>query len=142
MAIRRRPAEDATLNLTPMIDVVFLLVIFFMVGARFSQNQGRIDVEVPGVGEVQPLVRGPDGRTVQLAPDGTLTLDGVVVSMEQLRAELQAAHTAYPALRVTVRADASESLEKFTQVLQLCRSSGVENLGIAVKPRAPNGRLR
>ncbi|SRR6056297_49577 len=131
--MRRRPAEDATLNLTPMIDVVFLLVIFFMVGAKFTDAESRIEVNVPGVGQLQPMVRGPDLRTVQLAPNGQLTLDAQPVTMMQLRTELQAAHASYPALRVTVRADGGESLEKFAEVLHVCRSSGVENLGIAVQ---------
>ncbi|WP_153557313.1 ExbD/TolR family protein [Roseimaritima sediminicola] len=132
--MRRRPAEDATMNLTPMIDVVFLLVIFFMVGARFTDHEERIEVNVPGVGPMNPMVRGPDQRIVQLAPDGTLTLDGRSVNAEQLRSELQSAHASYPALRVTVRADAEESLSRFTEILHVCRSSGVENLGIAVQP--------
>ncbi len=50
MAIRRPRTEDATINLTPMIDVVFLLVIFFMVGSKFSEAESRIKVNVPMVG--------------------------------------------------------------------------------------------
>ncbi|QEG38690.1 ExbD/TolR family protein [Roseimaritima ulvae] len=133
--MRRRPAEEATLNLTPMIDVVFLLVIFFMVGAKFTDQESRIEVNVPGVGQLNPMVRGPDQRTVELAPSGQLSLDGRAVSMLELRGELEAAHASYPDLRVTVRADASESLSKFTEILHICRSSGVENLGIAVQPQ-------
>ncbi len=132
--MRHRVSEEATINLTPMIDVVFLLVIFFMVGAKFSESESRIQVTVPGAGQARPIARGPDSRIVELASDGSLSLDGRGVSMTQLRAELTAAHTSYPALRVTVRADGKESLSKFTEVLHVCRSSGVENLGIAVQP--------
>ncbi len=123
------------MNLTPKIDVVFLLVIFFMVGAKFTDQENRIEVDVPGVGQLNPMVRGPDQRMVQLASNGQLTLDSRPVSILELRQELQAAHASYPDLRVTVRAEASESLSKFTEILHVCRSSGVENLGIAVQPQ-------
>ena len=133
--MRRRPAEEASMNLTPMIDVVFLLVIFFMVGAKVTDQENSIEVDVPGVGQLNPMVRGPDQRMVQLASNGQLTLDSRPVSILELRQELQAAHASYPDLRVTVRAEASESLSKFTEILHDCRSSGVENLGLAVQPQ-------
>ena len=53
MSVRRQRSEDATINLTPMIDVVFLLVIFFMVGSKFSEAESRIKVNVPSVGEMR-----------------------------------------------------------------------------------------
>ncbi|QDS92060.1 biopolymer transport protein ExbD [Roseimaritima multifibrata] len=133
--MRRRSAEEATLNLTPMIDVVFLLVIFFMVGAKFTEQESQIPINLPGVGQLNPMVRGPDRRTVDLTPDGQVTLDGQPVSLAQLRSDLQVAHASYPDLQVSVRADASESLARFTEILHVCRSSGVENLGIAVQPQ-------
>jgi biopolymer transport protein ExbD len=134
MALRPRPVEEASMNLTPMIDVVFLLVVFFMVGAKFREEESRIPVNVPGVGSVRPMVRGPDEKIVELTRDGEVTLDAQPVSLTDLQGTLSQAHAAYPDLRVTVRGDGSGSLQRFAEVLQACRSSGVENLGIAVRP--------
>ncbi len=76
MSVRRQRSEDATINLTPMIDVVFLLVIFFMVGSKFSEAESRIKVNVPSVGEMRSMTRAPDERIVAIGLDGSITLDG------------------------------------------------------------------
>lgn len=134
--MRRRPnPEAATINLTPMIDVVFLLVIFFMVGSKFDNGESRVQVNVPGVGEMRSMARLPDERIVEVTADGSISLDGNVVTPEQLTATLRSQHDAYPALKVAVRADASGSLERFTDVLNMVRSAGVEQMGIATKRR-------
>lgn len=133
MAIRIHRNEDPTINLTPMIDVVFLLVIFFMVGTRFSQNEGRIAVNVPGVDRPQSLVRGPDRRIVEVTQDGLIYLDGQQIALEQLRAELQRAASAFPDLGVVVRGDGAGTLQTYAQVLNVCSTAGVTKLDVAVK---------
>lgn len=133
MVRRQSPIDDTGINLTPMIDVVFLLVIFFMVGARFSEQEGRIPVNLPGVGQPQSMVRGPDKRVVEVARDGAVFLDGQPVTHEQLQAELQRAHAAYPDLGVVVRGDAAGTLDGYARVLSVCSNSGIERLDVAVQ---------
>lgn len=122
------------MNLTPMIDVVFLLVIFFMVGAKFTDHESRIEVNVPGVGNLRPMVRGPDERVVELTSKGEVMLDSEPITLVDLRGTLAEAHASFPEIRVTVRGDGNGSLQQFAEVLQACRSSGVQNLGVAVRP--------
>ena len=133
MSQRRRQTEDATLNLTPMIDVVFLLVIFFMVGSEFSEAESRIQVDVPSVGQMRSISRLPDERVVEVRAGGAVTLDGQAVSREQLAATLREQHAAYPALKVAVRGDGEAAFQHIAEVLQVVRSSGVERMGIAAK---------
>lgn len=133
MVARRQKTEDASINLTPMIDVVFLLVIFFMVGSKFSEAESRIPVNVPTVGEMQSITRGPDERTVAVSLDGVVTLDGQPVSLPQLTAILREQHAAYPALKVAVRGEAQGSLQQAVEVLQAVRTSGVDTIGISTQ---------
>lgn len=133
MSTRQRQSEDATINLTPMIDVVFLLVIFFMVGSEFSGVESRIQVDVPSVADMQSITRLPDERVVEVSSAGDVTLDGVTVNMDQLAATLREQHTAYPALKVAVRGDGEASFQRIAEVLQVVRSSGVQQMGIAAK---------
>ena len=133
MAIRQTRSEDASINLTPMIDVVFLLVIFFMVGSRFNQQEGRIPVNVPGVGKPQSMVRGPDKRVVEVTREGAIYLDGTVVSVDQLTAELTRAGAAYPDLGVVVRGDGQGTLDTYARVLSACSQAGIRQLDVAVK---------
>ncbi len=133
MAIRRQPTEEITINLTPMIDVVFLLIIFFMVGSKFSEAESRIKVNVPSVAEMRSMARVPDERVVDVAPDGSVTLDGTIVSTEELIANLRTQHDSYPALKVAVRGDGESSFQRIAEVLQAVRASGVEQMGIAAR---------
>ena len=133
MASRRQQTEDATINLTPMIDVVFLLVIFFMVGSKFSEAESRIKVSVPAVGEMRSITRGPDELTVDISLDGTISLDGEAVTLNQLTSTLREQHANYPALKVAVRGEASGSLQQTVEVLHAVRSSGVEQIGISTQ---------
>lgn len=133
MTVRRDRVEDATINLTPMIDVVFLLVIFFMVGSKFSEAESRIKVNVPSVGEMRSIVRAPDERIVAIALDGSITLDGTPVTLMQMTETLRNQHANYPGLRVAVRGAAEGSLQQTVEVLHAVRSSGVDQIGISTK---------
>jgi biopolymer transport protein ExbD len=133
MTLRSRAAEDPTINLTPMIDVVFLLVIFFMVGTKFGEQEGRIDVDLPGVGQLSSMSRGPDERIIDVGRSGELALDGRPVDLPTLRQELARARQAFPGLRVVVRGDSAGTLQGFTEVLQVCRYAGIEQMGIGVR---------
>ncbi len=133
MSVRRQRSEDATINLTPMIDVVFLLVIFFMVGSKFSEAESRIKVNVPSVGEMRSITRAPDERVVAISVDGSINLDGTPVSLAQLTANLRAEHANYPGLKVAVRGEASGSLQQTVEVLHAIRSSGVDQIGISTQ---------
>lgn len=131
MARVRTGGEEAGVNLTPMIDVVFLLVVFFMVGAHFGQPSATIDVNVPAVGDLQALARQPDQRHVDVSSDGQLRLDGQTVSLDQLDHQLRRAHHQYPQLRVAVRGDGQAAFQRVAEVLATIRRSGIQQIGVA-----------
>jgi len=133
MAVRRNSTEEATINLTPMIDVVFLLVIFFMVGSKFSEAESRIKVDVPMTGQMRSIARAPDERVVAVAGDGTITLDDAPVTLAELTDILRTQYASYPGLRVAVRGEATGSLQQTVEVLHAVRISGVEQIGISTK---------
>lgn len=132
MALRQLRGEDPTINLTPMIDVVFLLLVFFLVGSKFSEQEGRIAVSVPGAGQPQAMVRGPDKWMVEVDREGAIYLDGAPITAERLQVELRRAAAAYPGLGVVVRGDAAGTLESYARVLSVCSNAGVEHLDVAV----------
>ncbi len=135
-------AGPTSINMTPMIDVVFLLVIFFMVGTKFSESESRIDVTVPSVGQMQSIARVPDERVVEVTQEGAITLDGQVVTMEQLAVTLQQQHASYPGLKVAVRGDGNSSFQQIAEVLHVVRSTGVEKLGLAARVDTGGGLRR
>lgn len=126
-------SEDVTINLTPMIDVVFLLVIFFMVGSKFSEAESRIKVNVPTTGQMSSIARVPDERVVAIGVDGSITLDDTVISLVDLTETLRREHANYPGMKVAVRGEATGSVQQMVEVLQAVRVAGVEQIGIATK---------
>jgi len=130
---RHQTTEDASINLTPMIDVVFLLVIFFMVGSRFDSGSSGVQVNVPGAGDFRSLSRLPDERIIEVGVGGRVRLDGQLVTMDQLTDTLRQQRQDYPGLRVAVRGDGDSSFQQVAEVLQRVSAAGVEQMGIAVR---------
>lgn len=131
MSQRRNSSEDATINLTPMIDVVFLLVIFFMVGSKFSEAEGRVKVDVSTESQMRSLARQPDERLIKVAADGSISMDGALISQDQLKASLREQFAVYPDLAVAVVGDVNTSLGLVHGILLDVRSTGIENFRIA-----------
>ena len=131
MARARENSEAATINLTPMIDVVFLLVIFFMVGAKFQEAESQIKVNLPTASASGAMTRGPDSRVVSIAADGRVMLDDAEVTLSQLTQMLSDAAGDYPDLQVRVRGDASMSHQSFIDTLHAVQTAGVTRIGIA-----------
>lgn len=138
MSKRNRSHEDVTINLTPMIDVVFLLVIFFMVGTKFSESESRMDVSIPSVGPMDSISRAPDDRIIELTAQGDVLLDGQLVTKSQLGEILQAQIASYPGLKVVVRADSKLSVDQLADAMYTVKRSGVQNTSLAFKVD-PNG---
>lgn len=140
MSRRKNQSEEISINLTPMIDVVFLLVIFFMVGSKFSEAESRIKVSVPSVGELSSITRVPDERVVVVASDGSISLDSVPIELIDLKDALANQLASYPGLKVAVRGDGATDFQTIAQVLQTVRSAGVTQMGIAARPN--DGSIR
>ena len=133
MPLKTHIDEQPSLNLTPMIDIVFLLIIFFMVGTKFSELERKITLEVPQVAEVKSLVPAPESRVVNVYRNGQVKLDGETVSLDALKSALANARTEYAGTRVLVRGDAEGPFKNVARVLSVCRQAGIDQMGISVR---------
>src|SRR5882672_6135876 len=93
MPLKLQHDEMPTLNLTSMIDVLFLLVIFFMVATKFDEMERNIEVAVPQVAQAGESTPPRQPLVVSVLADGRLELDGTQVSPEELSSRLAAART-------------------------------------------------
>ena len=129
--MRRPPTQPEGPNLTPMIDVVFLLVIFFLVGNRLQSGAQGIDVTVQSsAADRSAMARVPDQRIVWVAADGSIRLDQESMTAEQLVATLSDARDAYPGLKVAVRGTNAASFGAINDVLRLVDQAGVRGPAI------------
>ncbi len=133
MALKTHTDEQPTLNLTPMIDIVFLLIIFFMVGTKFSELERKIGLQPPQVNDSGALSAAPEAKTVNVFRDGRIELDNRPVSIDELVTELSAATAQYPALGVLVRGDANGRYQSVASVLAACSKAGVRKMGVSVR---------
>ncbi|MDD4268163.1 MAG: biopolymer transporter ExbD [Pirellulales bacterium] len=137
MPLKTHSDEQPTLNLTPMIDVVFLLIIFFMVGTEFSELERKIGLRVPEVSNIEALTPAPEPRVVNVYQDGQIMLDRTpVADLEELTRQLRASRQQYQDLGVLVRGDAEGRFQHVAEVLSACREAEVRELGISVRPKA------
>jgi biopolymer transport protein ExbD len=121
----QRPRRTRSPSLTPMIDVVFLLLVFFILAARFG-NDRALQVTAAGAGGVD--WRGPP-RLVEIAPDA-LTLNGVPVTEAALARALGPLMTV-PSDAVVLRAVDGADLQRLVTVVDGLRAGGLTTLMIA-----------
>ncbi len=133
MPLKTHLDEQPTLNLTPMIDIVFLLIIFFMVGTKFTELERRIALKVPEVADKGALTAAPERKVVNVFRDGSITLDRTPVTLDELTARLAASRSQYEDLGVLVRGDATSEFQGVASVLNACKQAGIRNLGISVR---------
>lgn len=106
MPFKTDTIEEPTLNLTPMIDIVLLLVIFFMVGTQFSEEERQYSIELPTVSDAQPLTALPDELVVNVDGEGRIYIEDRELTTDQLEQELTAARERYADQAVVIRGDA------------------------------------
>lgn len=133
MPLKTHMDDAPTVNLTPMIDVVFLLIIFFMVATKFSELERKIRLQVPAVAGARALTPAPAKRIVNVYRDGQTTLDRQPVTLAQLKRRLARARSQYQDLGVLVRGDADVRYQYVANVLDACKQAGVSELGISVR---------
>ena len=125
--------EEPTLNLTPMIDIVFLLIIFFMVGTKFADMERQIKLEIPRVSVGGPMSAAPERKVISVYKDGTLSLNKESVTMPQLTDRLKKAVSEYPDTGVVVRGDRAVAFQRVGDVLAAVQNAGIPRLAISVQ---------
>jgi biopolymer transport protein ExbD len=131
MPLKIDSIDEPDLNLTPMIDIVFLLLIFFMVGAKFTEMEQEFDVQLPTVSNVAPLTDRPDEIVVNVHRNGTIVVDGRDRTIQQLEVDLRAAKANYVDQAVVVRGDGGGLYQPVVDVLAVCNRADIAFVSLA-----------
>ncbi len=134
MATRRRRTrgeEESEINMTPMLDVVFIMLIFFVVTASFVKEAG-IDVNRPEAATVEVKERG--NIMVAITETGEIWIDKRKVDVRALQANIQRLHAENPQGSVVIQADENSKNGLLVQVMDAARLAGVSNVSIAAEP--------
>lgn len=141
MPLKTTNDEQLSVNLTPMIDVVFLLVIFFMVATKFTELERSIELELPTASAAGDATPPPSPKVVAVFADGHIELDNQPVSLNELQRELRAATSATDDVQVVINGDARCKFQDVAATLAACREAHVAELGITVEIAAAGGSI-
>jgi len=139
MAVKINKGRARTfLDMTPLIDIVFLLLIFFMVMTRFDEEDYKLDVVLPSASEAQPLMAKPREIFINIDEQGQFFVRGNQMSLEALEEMLEQAGADNPSGSVVIRADKNGRLEYSVLVMNACNKAGLTNYSISTAPVDPS----
>lgn len=127
---RSNNEQTADIDMTPMLDIVFIMLIFFIVTTSFVKESG-IDVNRP---TAQTATRKEQGNIiVAIKPNGDVWIDKRLVDIRAVRANVSRLHAEQPLGAVVIAADKETKVKVLTQVMDQIRLAGIMNASIATE---------
>ena len=123
--------ENVGFQMTPMIDLVFLLLCFFMTSQLFSQWEAEIEITLPTAKTGQTPQRLPGEIIVNILSNGDTIVNGRVLGEAELGSMLVRLAGLFPGQPVLLRADKTTAYENVIRVLDLCRQADIWNISFA-----------
>lgn len=138
MAVKiRKSAVLQSLSLTPLIDVVFLLLIFFLVASRFADEERELNVKLPSASDARPMVLKPKDLELSINSEGDYYIDSQgPLTFEKLTELLSSAAASNPLSQtVVIRADRSCQWNDVAQAMSACQQAGLKDVKTSVAQR-------
>lgn len=135
MILRRRERKRARIEIIPMIDVVFFLLVFFMMASLSMTVYRGLPVNLPRAtsGSTPPA----ESAAITVSRDGQAYLDRQPVTREVLGQRLRGLVGANPLVAIIITADEAATHGHVVDVLDEVRTAGVTRMAIAIRPEAP-----
>ncbi|OGH04279.1 MAG: hypothetical protein A2600_11050 [Candidatus Lambdaproteobacteria bacterium RIFOXYD1_FULL_56_27] len=135
MRFKERQKPKIGMDLTPLIDVVFLLLIFFIVSTTFVANPGIL-VNLPKA-SARPVAQKPETIEVTLTQDHRIYLEGQEVAPGQLQDELVALTQGKGTPGLIIRADGAAQHQRVVEIMDAAYKAGVTRLSVATLDSRP-----
>jgi biopolymer transport protein ExbD len=137
MAIQHDDDAPVEVQLTPLIDCVFLLLIFFLVSSQLKKVEKRLEIELPEAHVAKSYKQTPDIISVGVNASGKLFVNARAVGAGGLLAALREAKAAAPGRRVVLDGDMHAPFRAVVQALDACAMEGLEVAGIHTAEDVP-----
>lgn len=140
MAVKiKRSAVASTLSLTPLIDVVFLLLIFFLVTSEFEDEERRLDILLPSATSAVPMISKPREVVIDIDAKGDFYVGGKLQSIGDLQSILESAVADNPTSQtVVIRSDRRATFQPVVSVMDVCNRTGVSDYSVTTQ-EGPSG---
>ncbi len=134
MAVKIQKGSSPLFDLTPMIDCVFQLLIFFLVATRFADEERELDVQLPSASEAQPITRKPRELLINLDDQGQYFVRGKPVSLEELESLLKQAAVDNPGRQsVILRADKRCCWQSVVAAMNICQKQKIRDYRVTTR---------
>lgn len=120
--------DEAEVSMSPLIDCVFLLLIFFLVSTMIKKENKDIDISLPESESAERQLPTNDQTVIGIDKDGNVYYDGHEATVMEVHNELRAEAERDPGHQVRVDADAEAPLHKVIEIVDLCQFSNLSNV--------------
>ncbi len=137
--IQQEQAE--AVPMAPLIDIVFLTLVFFMVTSVYSTLESEIDITLPTASTAELDERMQGEIFINLREDGQIILNGHEVELDGLQEILGRVAQHFPGGSVIIRGDTRADLGRAIAILNACRVADIQNISFAALPEGIEGAL-
>ena len=130
MSVKFNDEEPVEIQMTSLIDCVFLLLIFFLVSSQMKKVEKELPIVLPQASAIRQVKEMPDMTTVSVDKHGELYVNSQPVGAEGLRAKLREAAREHPDMRIRISGDVYAPFRSIVQVLDTCQGEGLNIIGI------------
>ncbi len=127
-----RDEDEFEIPMTSIIDVVFLLLIFFLVATNFTRRETDHSVTLPQSEAGSKADQTPNRLVVNIRSSGTLIVNGSVMTEPELRRLAEEFVIAHPGRPAVIRADAKVPYQAVMRIFGMCRGAGIRNVDLPV----------
>ena len=124
-----RREEELVVNITSLIDVIFILLIFFMVSTQFKRSSLPLDLP-----QSEDTTQEQHTTKVLAVTANAIELDGNAVTLETLQATLTALYEQNPELALSLECERTVDFERIVQILTKIQAAGISRIGIVHDP--------
>ena len=137
MQFTSRQPPPIAMQLAPMIDILLLLLSFFIITRQLTRSETELSVSVPTAEEGTQTNRSRGEIIINILGDGTVKVEGSQVSLEQLHDKLSAVAKQWKNQPVRIRGDGGVNYQRVVEVIDTCQKSGIWNISFATQRPEP-----
>lgn len=130
---RTRKSHAPAVQMSSLMDVIFLLLCFFVTSSVFSQWETEVAIALPTAKSATVPGRMPGEIILNLNEQGDVSINGQKLTLQDVTERLKRIAQLYPGQPVVIRADKTASYEKLMGVIDACRAADVWNFSLATK---------
>ena len=137
MKFTSRQPPPVSIQLAPMIDILLLLLSFFIINYQFSKSETELNVSVPTAQEGAEPERVRGEIIINIVADGSIRVEGLAVDRQQLLDKLAAIAKQFQNQPVRIRGDGAVPYQRIVEIIDTCQTAGIWNISFATQRPEP-----